>query len=110
MMAQLIDSLLKFNVKIERSGKSQFDRITEASRVPTFSGLGWNGHRLQWLFYADNDVDDDHQVGDVDGVNDQVWGADHISGRWVKSMIAVISRDKVKGVYYSHMMDGVTCS
>ena len=48
-------------------------------------------------------------IEDIGAVNDQVWWVAHISAGWVKNIIAVISSDKVKGDYYSHMMDRVTC-
>ena len=48
-------------------------------------------------------------VEDIGAVNDQVWWVAHISPGWVKNIIAVISSDKVKGDYYSYMMDRVTC-
>ena len=48
-------------------------------------------------------------IEDIGAVNDQVWWVAHISAGWVKNIIAVISSDKVKGDYYSYMMDRVTC-
>ena len=76
--------------------------------VSTNSDLTDTDH-IDYFDGGNNDLDDIFCVGDVDGVNDQVWRVDHISGRWVKSIIAVISSDKVRGDYYSHMMDRVTC-
>ena len=55
--------------------------------------------------HVHDDLDDASWVVNVEDVNDQVWRAGHISGGWVKNIIAVISCDKVKGDYYSHMMD-----
>ena len=41
----------EFNLKIEKSGKLQFDRITKATQVQSFNELGFNRHQLHWLFW-----------------------------------------------------------